>query len=49
MTSKGGCAISTGPRRRETDALGNVEGLRLLHPQCHFGLDTLAWARAGPR
>jgi SAM-dependent methyltransferase len=36
-----------GPRRRETDALGNVEGLRLLHPQCHFGLDTLAWARAG--
>ena len=36
-----------GPRRRETEALGNVEGLRLLHPQCHFGLDTLAWARAG--
>ena len=27
--------------------LGDVAGLRLLHLQCHFGLDTLAWARAG--
>jgi SAM-dependent methyltransferase len=36
-----------GPRPREVEALGNVEGLRLAHPQCHFGLDTLAWARAG--
>jgi SAM-dependent methyltransferase len=26
-----------------------VSGLRLLHLQCHFGLDTLAWARAGAR
>lgn len=24
-----------------------VEGLRLVHLQCHFGLDTLSWARAG--
>lgn len=36
-----------GPPRREREALGDVSGLRLLHLQCHFGLDTLAWARAG--
>jgi SAM-dependent methyltransferase len=36
-----------GPRRREVEALGDVSGLRLLHLQCHFGLDTLAWARVG--
>lgn len=36
-----------GPRPREVEALGDVAGLRLLHLQCHFGLDTLAWARAG--
>jgi len=35
------------PRRREIDALGDVAGLRLVHLQCHFGLDTLAFARAG--
>ena len=35
------------PRAREVEALGDVTGLRLLHLQCHFGLDTLAWARAG--
>src|SRR5262249_54784415 len=36
-----------GPRPREVETLGDVSGLRLLHLQCHFGLDTLAWARAG--
>lgn len=36
-----------GPRPREIEALGDVAGLRLLHLQCHFGLDTLQWARAG--
>jgi SAM-dependent methyltransferase len=36
-----------GPRAREIEALGDVAGLRLMHLQCHFGLDTLAWARAG--
>ena len=36
-----------GPRSYEALALGDVRGLRLLHLQCHFGLDTLAWARAG--
>ena len=26
------------------EEVGDVEGLSLLHLQCHFGLDTLAWA-----
>ncbi len=36
-----------GPRPREIDALGDVEGKTLVHLQCHFGMDTLQWARAG--
>jgi len=31
----------------EIEALGDVSGLRLAHLQCHFGLDTLGWARHG--
>ncbi len=31
----------------ELKALGNVEGKLLLHLMCHFGLDTLSWARLG--
>jgi SAM-dependent methyltransferase len=32
----------------ELDELGpDVAGRRLLHLQCHFGLDTLSWARLG--
>src|SRR5512146_3276183 len=31
----------------ERDALGDVTGKSLLHLQCHFGLDTLSWARLG--
>ncbi len=27
--------------------LGSVEGRTLLHLQCHFGIDTLSWARLG--
>jgi len=38
-----------GPRTDESAALGDVSGLDLVHLQCHFGLDTLAWARAGAR
>lgn len=33
----------------EVDAVGDVRGRSLLHLQCHFGLDTLAWARRGAR
>lgn len=31
----------------ERAELTDVAGRRLLHLQCHFGLDTLSWARAG--
>lgn len=31
----------------ERDELGAVAGTSLLHLQCHFGLDTLSWARLG--
>ncbi|MGH2730094.1 MAG: class I SAM-dependent methyltransferase [Actinomycetota bacterium] len=33
----------------EIEELGNVDGKTLLHLQCHFGLDTLCWARRGAR
>ncbi len=33
----------------EPDELGDVNGCTLVHPQCHFGLDTLSWARHGAR
>jgi len=36
----------TGIDRRE---VGDVSGRRLLHLQCHFGMDTLSWARLGAR
>ena len=29
------------------DEVGEVRGRSLLHLQCHFGLDTLSWARLG--
>jgi SAM-dependent methyltransferase len=31
----------------EREELGDVAGKSLLHLQCHFGLDTLSWARRG--
>jgi 2-polyprenyl-3-methyl-5-hydroxy-6-metoxy-1,4-benzoquinol methylase len=31
----------------ELEELGSVAGKSLLHLQCHFGLDTLSWARLG--
>lgn len=31
----------------ELNELGDVSGKKLLHLQCHFGLDTLSWARLG--
>lgn len=33
----------------EVEELGPVDGLDLVHLQCHFGLDTLSWARRGAR
>jgi SAM-dependent methyltransferase len=31
----------------EREELGDVRGKTLVHLQCHFGLDTLSWARLG--
>ena len=31
----------------ELEELGDVKGKKLLHLQCHFGLDSLSWARLG--
>lgn len=38
-----------GNRPFEIDEMGDVAGKSLLHLQCHFGMDTLAWARRGAR
>jgi len=34
-------------RDDEVAAVGDVHGKTLLHLQCHFGIDTLSWARLG--
>jgi len=34
-------------REIELAELQDVAGRKLLHLQCHFGLDTLSWAREG--
>ena len=31
----------------ERSEVGEVDGKNLLHLQCHFGMDTLSWARLG--
>ncbi len=33
----------------ELAGVGDVTGMRLLHLQCHFGMDTISWARRGAR
>lgn len=33
----------------EREGVGDVDGKRLLHLQCHFGMGTLSWARLGAR
>lgn len=43
-------AFKKGERRLhsiELEELGDVSGKTLLHLQCHFGIDTLSWARLG--
>lgn len=34
-------------RPLEIEEVGDVNGQSLLHLQCHFGMDTLSWARRG--
>ena len=36
-------------KRDEIEELGEVAGKTLLHLQCHFGQDTLSWARLGAK
>ncbi len=36
-------------RPYEIEMIGDVRGRSLLHLQCHFGIDTLSWARLGAR
>lgn len=36
-------------RHVEVEEVGEVRGKSLLHLQCHFGMDTLSWARAGAK
>ena len=38
-----------GLTRIEQKEMGDVRGKRLLHLQCHFGMDTLNWARLGAK
>lgn len=33
----------------ELEELGDVRGKTLLHLQCHFGMDTMSWAREGAK
>lgn len=40
---------ATSLNRYELEALGDVSGKSLLHLQCHFGQDTLSWARLGAK
>ena len=40
-------AGATSLREIELSELGDVNGKSLLHLQCHFGMDTLSWARKG--
>lgn len=36
-------------KKLEREELGDVTGKSLLHLQCHFGMDTLSWARLGAK
>ncbi len=42
---RGRCTL----QRTELEELGDVSNKSLLHLQCHFGLETLSWARRGAK
>lgn len=44
---EGFLAGNTSLKEIELAELPDVDGKKLLHLQCHFGLDTLSWARKG--
>src|SRR4030042_3636405 len=33
----------------EVEEIGDVKGKSLLHLMCHFGMDTISWARRGAK
>jgi SAM-dependent methyltransferase len=41
--------MGLGLRDFEWELIGDVEGLDIVHPQCHIGTDTISLARAGAR
>ncbi|MEV6425916.1 class I SAM-dependent methyltransferase [Streptomyces sp. NPDC051662] len=43
----GNLSLDDRERGEVAAAIGDVAGVRLLHLQCHIGLDTLSWARLG--
>lgn len=40
-------AGKTSLNKIDLDEVGDVKGKSLLHLQCHFGMDTISWAREG--
>lgn len=44
---RAGAGGGAGSTRSRSGSFGDVNGKSLLHLQCHFGLDTLTWARRG--
>ena len=40
---------NTSLQQIELKEVSNVKGKTILHLQCHFGLDTLSWARLGAK
>jgi len=44
---KGFLAGKSSLQQIELEELGDVAGKTMLHLQCHFGMDTLSWARRG--
>ena len=42
-------AVESALKPTELEEMGDVSGQSLLHLMCHFGLDTLSWARMGAR
>ena len=42
-------AGKTSLNKIELEELGDVSGKSLLHLQCHFGMDTMSWARLGAK
>jgi ubiquinone/menaquinone biosynthesis C-methylase UbiE len=44
---KGFLEGKTSLKNIELEGLGDVKGKKLLHLQCHFGQDTMSWARMG--